>query len=324
MMVFCPDCEATEVMSPHQWRCRCGGAWEPSISDDISTTSLDQAEYSVWRYRRWFGLDFAEPGIRLGAGWTPMVRERWNTHHVHFKLEFLAPTGSFKDRGAEVMINAMAYQGVNHIADDSSGNAGASVAAYAAKAGMVADIYVPQYASPEKRAQIAVYGAHVYAVPGRRQDALWAALEATERGIAFASHAYHPAYLAGQQSIAWEIWEQLGHHLPNWVVVPLGQGVHMLGLWLGFRRLLAAGLTERLPRLVGVQVNRIAPICEAFALGLDSVTAIESHHDSVAEGLAVDHPIRGRRVLEGMRETKGVCIVVDDDSILEAQLAFDS
>jgi len=161
------------------------------------------------------------------------------------------------------MINILAHQEVTHVADDSSGNAGASVAAYAARARMRAEVFVPAYASPAKQAQIAVYGAEVRPVPGPRVNAKLAMWEAAERGVVPASHACHPGFLVGQQSVAWEVWEQLGRRAPDWVVVPVGQGLHLLGLWHGFRRLRAAGLVDRLPRLVAVQAAALAPLCRA-------------------------------------------------------------
>ena len=127
------------------------------------------------------------------------------------------------------MINILAHQEVTHVADDSSGNAGASVAAYAARAGMRAEVFVPAYASPAKQAQIAVYGAEVRPVTGPRVNAKLAMWEAAERGVVPASHAYHPGFLVGQQSVAWEVWEQLGRRAPDWVVVPVGQGLHPAG-----------------------------------------------------------------------------------------------
>jgi threonine synthase len=239
--------------------------------------------------------------------------------HILFKAEYMAPTASFKDRGTSAMINILAYQGVTHVADDSSGNAGASVAAYAARAGMHAEIFVPAYASPAKQAQIVVYGADVNPVPGPRANAKLAAFEAAERGVALASHAYHPGFLVGQQSVAWELWEQLGRRAPDWYVVPVGQGLHLLGVWLGFRRLRAAGLVHKLPRLVAVQATNLAPLCRAYDAGLDHVPAVAPTTPSVAEGLAINEPARGRRLLQAVRETGGTCVSVQDDAILDAQ-----
>jgi threonine synthase len=286
---------------------------------EFNPSLIDEAETSIWRYRRLYGLDFESPVVCLGAGGTPLVPLTLAGQDLWLKLEYLAPTASFKDRGTSVMINILAHQGVRHVADDSSGNAGASVAAYAARAGMRAEIFVPAYASPAKQAQIAVYGAEVKPVPGPRQNAKLATSEATECGVVLASHAYHPGFLLGQQSVAWETWEQLGRRAPDWYIVPVGQGVQLLGIWLGFRRLRAAGLVDRLPRLVAVQASRLAPLCQAFEAGLDHVPGLEPTTPSLAEGLAIAEPVRGRRLLQAIRETGGTCITVDEEAIQIAQ-----
>jgi threonine synthase len=362
--IFCPECGAQESLSPQRWRCDCGGAWEPVERTDFDPAQIDAADFSLWRYRRSFGYAlrsipvgqdrpfgsiFEGPVVRLGAGWTPLLPLTFGGREVLFKLEYMAPTASFKDRGTAVMINLLARQGASHVIDDSSGNAGASVAAYAARAGMRAQIFVPAHASPAKQAQIAVYGAEVRPIPGPRANAKWAAWEAVGQGAVLASHSYHPGFVLGQQSVAWELWEQLGRREPDWYVVPVGQGLHLLGVWLGFRRLRAAGLVERLPRLVAVQPALLAPLCRAWEAGLETVPAVEpaapsvaegpalshgdasqsvaegpvlSHGDasqSVAEGLAIAEPVRGRRLLQALRETGGMCVMVQDEAILQAQ-----
>jgi threonine synthase len=316
--IRCPRCGLEATLSADSWRCRCGGAWEPVAQTEISVSQIEYQDFSVWRYRELYGLGF-QPSIRLGAGWTPLVAYQWNDHQVHLKLEYLAPTLSFKDRGTEVMINILHHQGVTSVVDDSSGNAGASVAAYAGRAGMQAHIFVPSYSSRAKQFQISIYGAEVEAVPGPRAEARRAAWRAVERGAALASHVYHPGFLLGQQSTAWELWEQLGQSAPDWIIVPVGQGTHLLGLWLGFRRLRAAGLIDRLPRLVAVQSSVLAPVCRAFDAGLEGVPALEPACHSIAEGLAIADPIRGDRVLQAIRETNGICVTVGDGAISEAQ-----
>lgn len=319
MKIICPECGAQETLVPERWRCDCGGAWEPVERTDFDPARIDVADTSLWRYRWLYDLGFETPTVRLGAGWTPLLPLVFSGREVLFKLEFLAPTASFKDRGTAVMINILAHRGVTHVTDDSSGNAGAAVAAYAARAGMRAEIFVPAYASPAKRAQITVYGAEVRSIPGPRVNAKLAAWEAAERGLVLASHAYHPGFLTGQQSVAWELWEQLGRRAPDWFVVPVGQGLHLLGLWLGFRRLKAAGLVDRLPRLVAVQAAALAPLCRAFEAGLETVPAVEPTIPSVAEGLAIAEPVRGRRLVQALRETVGTCVAVEDEAILAAQ-----
>lgn len=319
MKVICPECGAEEVLTPERWRCECKGAWETEEAAEFDAGLIEQADPSIWRYLRLYGLEVKAPAVRLGAGGTPLLPVVLGGRHVLAKVEYLAPTASFKDRGTAVMINILASQGVTHVADDSSGNAGASVAAYAARAGMKADIFVPAHASPAKQAQIAVYGARVRPIPGPRQNAKLAALEATGQGIVLASHAYHPGFLLGQQSVAWEVWEQLGRRAPDWYVVPVGQGVHLLGVWLGFRRLRAAGLVDRVPRMVAVQAALLAPLCEAFAAGLETVPGVEAGRPSVAEGLAIASPVRGRRLLQAVRDSGGTCVTVEEEAIAEAQ-----
>jgi threonine synthase len=317
--IFCPDCQAQGSLTPSHWRCECGGAWEPAAADRFEPERIDPSQSSIWRYAQMLDLDLSRGPVSLGAGWTPLLWANCQGRPVYLKAEYFAPTGSFKDRGTEVMISILAAQGATHVVEDSSGNAGASVAAYAARAGIQADIFVPAHAAPAKQKQIAVYGAQVRAIAGPRQNATIAAHAVVAQGLVLASHAYHPGFVLGQQTEAWEIWEQLGRRTPDWIVLPAGQGVHLLGLWLGFRRLLAAGLISRLPRLVGVQASLMAPLCRAFDAGLDHVPAVQATLPSVAEGLAIAEPVRGRRILQALRETGGFAVMVDEGSILAAQ-----
>lgn len=319
MQVICSECKKQVTLASEQWRCSCGGAWEPVDLQDFDQGKIDLQDYSIWRYRRLFGLDFVEPSFRLGVGWTPLVTLDFRRRPVIFKLEFLSPSGSFKDRGMSVMVNILVSEGVKQVADDSSGNAGASLAAHTARAGIKAEIYVPSYASPAKQAQIAVYGAQVRPIPGRRVDAEHAAQQSAAHGTIYASHAYHPGYLIGQQSAAWELWEQLDHQAPDWIVMPVAQGGNLLGYWDGFRRLLSAGLINNMPRLVAVQAAVVAPICQALEQGLETVPAIEPSGTSVAEGVAIAGPVRGRRLLRAIRETGGMALAVGENSILESQ-----
>lgn len=321
MNIFCPDCGEYATLTPETWRCQCGGAWETILPDTFDPALIDPAETSVWRYKRLYGLDFDNPKFVMGSGWTPLLPLTLNDRPILVKPEYFAPTASFKDRGTELMINILLHQGVTHIAEDSSGNAGASVAAFAARAGMKAEIFVPAHASPAKQAQIAVYGANVNPIPGPRVNAKLAAIQMVEEtDVVFASHAFHPGFLLGQQSVAYELWEQLGRRAPDWYVVPVGQGVHLLGVWLGFKRLFAAGLSDRIPHMVGVQATLLAPLCRAFEAGLDTVPSVEPQGTSLAEGLAIAQPVRGRRLLQAVRESGGTCVMVEEDEIRTARL----
>jgi threonine synthase len=316
MNVICPECGKKEQLSPQNWHCDCGEPFEPIQPQHFVINSSDP---SLWRYYRMFGVDFKVPYVSMGNVCTPLLPVEINNRIVHFKLEYISPTGSFKDRGTAVMINILAHQGAHHVIDDSSGNAGASVAAYGTRAGMKVDIYVPSHASPAKQSQIAIYGVTIHAIPGPRVAAKQAALNASNGNAVLASHAYHPGFLAGQQSVAWEIWEQLGGKIPDWYVVPAGQGVHLLGAWLGFSLLKQVGLTDKIPKMVAVQPKLLAPIRQALDLGLDQVPEVEVKQPSLAEGLAIASPIRGKRILQAIRESNGDCVTVDEEQILFAQ-----
>ncbi len=321
MRVFCIECGHETTLTPAQYCCdQCGGAWEATPREDFDPGLIDRNDPTLWRYRYLYGAGFTEPRVQLGAGWTPLLPLTLSGHDVLAKVEYFAPTASFKDRGTALMINYLVKHGVTRIAEDSSGNAGASIAAYAAAAGIKAEIYVPAYASPAKQAQVAIYGAEVHPIEGPRIAAKEAAVASMQRGVTLATHAYHPAFLLGQMSVGWELWEQMGKAAPDWVIVPVGQGIHLLGIWLAFRRLHAAGLIERLPHLVAAQAERLAPVVCAFAAGLDHVPALDPPElPSLAEGLAINAPVRGSRLMAALRETEGLAVAVTEEQIRAAQ-----
>ena len=156
------------------------------------------------------------------------------------KPEWFNPTGSFKDRGTSVMMSVLAEQGIDQILEDSSGNGGASVAAYAAAAGIRAKILAPESTSPAKLLQARAHGAEVQLVPGSRTDTSTEAIRQSQH-LFYASHNWHPFFLQGIKLLAYELWEQLGFRAPDNVVIPAGAGSLVLGCDLGFTELLAAG-----------------------------------------------------------------------------------
>jgi len=318
MQVICDLCRQSRNYDPIQHRCTCGGAWEPLYSSSFNPDSIALGDSSLWRYRDLLQIPEIENLISLGAGWTPLVDSVWDEKTVHFKLEFFSPTGSFKDRGTEVEVNYLEAVGVSQVVEDSSGNAGASLAAYAARSGLQAHIYAPESASPAKLAQIQVYGAVLHKIPGARSEATRAALNAVALGGIYASHAYNPYYLLGQQTFAWEIWEQLGRKAPDALVIPVGQGGLLMGAWLGFERLLQAGLISSLPRLYAIQPQLLAPIRRAFQAGKDDIDEWQPTEKSLAEGLAIIKPVRSRRILQALRESKGGALTVTEAEICQA------
>ncbi len=251
--------------------------------------------------------------ISLGEGRTPLVEVELYRQKVVCKLEYLAPTGSFKDRGTSILVSALVEMGIKRVVEDSSGNAGASLAAYCARAGIEAQIYVPTHASPEKLTQIEAYGAKLIPIAGPRERAAQVAQKAAERGY-YASHYWNPLPLEGIKTEAYEICEDLGWRAPEKVIVPVGQGTHLLGLYRGFRDLLEAKLIEKIPLLYGVQVMGCSPLYEA----LRGCTSMQPQ-PTVAEGISIREPIHGREVLEAVWATEGDILAVTDEETLQAR-----
>jgi threonine synthase len=271
----------------------------------LSWEALGQRPPGIWRYRE--ALPVSGSPVTLGEGMTPLVPAR--DGGLLFKVESANPTGSFKDRGAAVLLTALAAAGVREAVEDSSGNAGAAIAAYSARAGLAASIYVPEATSVAKVAQIEAYGARVFRVAGTRDDVARAAQSAPGT---YASHCWSPAFFHGTKTLAYELWEQLGGRAPDWVVAPVGHGTLLLGLALGFRELCEAGAIARGPRLVAVQAAACAPLAGA-ALGLP-----EGAGQTLAEGIRIWRPVRAPEIRAAVEECDGRWMVVPEPEIRAA------
>jgi threonine synthase len=324
MTLRCTRCGRGYPFDPCRFRCDCEGPLEVSGAPAFDPARVEPDQPGLWRYRHALPLQEGTVPITLGEGTTPLVAAEWDGLPVLLKCEFLNPTGSFKDRGTAVLVSALAAAGVTRVVEDSSGNAGASLAAYAARAGLRATVYVPAHASPVKQAQIAAYGAEVRPVPGPRSESARAVLAAVGETTAYASHVYHPLVHHGMKTAAFEIVEQMrrlggsARNAPDAVVLPVGHGTLLLGLALGFAELRAAGWIERLPHLFGVQAAPCAPLAVAWERGEAQPQPL-AEGETVAEGVRIAAPLRGREVLAAVRESGGGLIAMSDDETLAAQ-----
>jgi threonine synthase len=310
-----PSTGQTYPLGEARWRADNGHYLNLAPGPGLRRRDIDPARYSVWRYARGL-LVPAEHAVSLGEGWTPLLAGRWHGAPVHYKLEFMMPTGSFKDRGMTVMVSYLKSRGITHVLEDSSGNAGASLSAYAAAAGLTCRILVPETASYPKIAQIAACGADVVTIKGSRQDVAEAALRQSAQ-IFYASHNWQPFFVEGTKTLAYELWEQGGFRAPDNVVVPLGYGSNVLGAERGFDELLRVGEIARRPRLFGVQAARCAPYAAAFRQGVEHLVASEIA-PTVAEGIATPKPTRVADVLRAVRDTGGSIVAVEEAEIVQA------
>lgn len=279
-------------------------------------TALTGRPASLWRYREALPLHPDTQPVSLGESMTPLLPISARGREVFLKIDHLLPTGSFKDRGAAILLTKMRELGVTSAVEDSSGNAGAAIAAYAAAAGVPVSIYVPASAPPAKMSQIRLFGARLISVPGSREDTT-AAAQAEAQQSYYASHVWNPFFLEGTKTAAFEIWEQLGHRVPDWVVTPVGHGTMLLGLYKGFQHLLRAGVTGSLPRIVGVQAANCAPLAAAHGNQARTLPEV-ARSSTVADGIAIARPPRWRQILAAVAETNGLIVPVDDEAIWRA------
>lgn len=310
-----PHTGKTYSLSDSRWRSEEGNPMMITPLPGITRDDIERDRRSIWRYRAALPLHIDKP-VSMGEGCTPMVEKSWRGLAPLFKLEWFNPTSSFKDRGASVLISCLCQSGVTSILEDSSGNGGAAIAAFGAAAGMQVRVLAPSYTPPAKIAQIRAFGAEVQLVPGPREASETEAIRQSV-DIFYASHNWHPFFLQGTKSIAYEIWEDLGFRAPDNVVVPAGAGSNVLGCAIGFSELLAAGQIHKLPRIFAAQPLHCSPLDASFEAGV--LTMVEREvKATVAEGTAIRRPIRLKEMLLAIRRSGGSTVALTEAQILDA------
>ena len=314
----CSVCDRSYTRESWQWRCDCGAPLEfatnpwdidadirGDVPDDPPDSWADTAA-GLWSFERFLPTP---AHVSLGEGRTPLVdAPGWD---AAFKLEYVSPTGSFKDRGATTALSVAAELGVDRVVEDSSGNAGAAIATYAARAGIDADVYVPASVKPAKRRAIERAGATPVPVEGSREAVTDACVDAVESGQAwYASHAWNPAFFAGTATFAYEVCAQREWSAPDAVVLPLGHGTLFLGAYRGFRALREAGWIDEVPRLLGVQAAGYAPIV-AERHG----RAAAAGDNDVADGIRIREPVRQDQILAAIDATDGDAIALPGSAV---------
>ena len=315
----CIACRRESKPDARIFRCSCGGVLDVVMEPSpIFRDSFSRVE-SLWRYRAAIPVDDEAAIVTLGEGLTPLIEVELDGDSVLLKLEFRAPTGSFKDRGASVLLSRLKEMKVHEILEDSSGNAGCSISAYAAAAGIRCRILIPDDVSPEKAVQIVSYGAILERVAGTRDEVAAEALRRSSE-IFYASHNWQPFFLQGTKTFAYEILEQ-SEPLPEAIFFPVGNGSLLLGSFKGFSELLTLGLIEKMPRLIAVQAESHAPVYARVmrAGGKEPGHQKGEPRNTIAKGIAVREPVRLEQMAEAIRATGGTAVVVADEDIRNAQ-----
>jgi len=298
---------------------KCPSCSEPldvQLNFNFEPDKIRTGNYSGWRYEQFFPYAEERRIITLSEGWTPLVRF---SNNVYFKLESANPTGSFKDRGSTVLVSALhelIEDSGGYISEDSSGNAGASMAAYAARAGLKARIYVPESVAGPKFSQIKFYGAQVIKVSGSRARVAEEA-QKLEKGKFYVGHIFHPLFKDGIRSLAYELFEQFGWSVPEHIYLPVSAGTLLLGIISGFKHVSDSGGIEALPKIVACQTRRVSPLYHRFkGLKYDPPETLKS----VADALVSVKPPLLELMVRRLKESGGDAVIVEENEIMEAFL----
>ena len=252
----------------------------------------------------------------LGEGSTPVVQFKDKFPELGdfiFKLEYFSPTGSFKDRGTSLLLSKAKESGVKEFVEDSSGNAGASMSAYAKNLGMKCHIFVPEQTPLNKKNQVKIFGGELHNVAGPRQNSTVAAKEfCNKTGIPYVSHNYNPYFIEGMKSFAYEIYEEFNEKITD-IVIPVGNGSLLIGAYKGFNELKGLGLIKRIPKLHCIQMEGFSPIYKKFN-NLD--WQFDPSSKTLAGGIAVSDPPRINQVIECIRKSGAECEIVSEEKTL--------
>lgn len=308
----CEACAHEEPLDAAIWHCPvCGEALALDGPNDLTAAEIDRNDPTLWRYGAILPVS-KEHAHSLGEGMTPLVRGTLWGRPVWFKCDNLLPTGSFKDRGAVVLVAHLKRLGIERIIVDSSGNAAAAMAGYSATSGLGCTVYAPRTTSPGKLVQSRAFGAEVILVDGDREAVAHAAQDAAanDPGAFYASHNWHPVFVEGVKTWAIEVWEQLGEESPAICYIPTGGGSAYVGAWRGF-----SAVPGPPPQLTAVQPVACAPFAIAFTQKLPFRPIVPDA--TIAEGTRIGAPARHRQVMAAIHDSGGRTEPVSDVQIIE-------
>jgi threonine synthase len=319
---ICYSCRKTHEVTPTIWKCECGGLLD--LKKELPKIDVDAWQSypnSLWRY--FDTMPFAKDSrvwesVTMGEGQSPLIVLDPLEPDTYVKVDYMMPTLSFKDRGAAVLMTKAKELGVTKVIADSSGNAGTSIAAYAARCSIACDIYLSSTTSPKKIAQVRAHGATIKEMHGTREDIADAAQKAVEEEkVFYASHVYNPYFYEGTKTYAYEIFEQL-KDVPDSLIIPVGNGTLLLGAYYGFKDLYHNRRIDKIPRIIAIQAANCAPLVNAFENRNNRAEPV-TNKGTLAEGIAIAAPARSMQILAAVRETNGAFIAIEENEILNAR-----
>jgi threonine synthase len=305
--LYCLNCNKHYSINLPVWRCECGGLLDIEHKASFPKSKILSRPKGIWRYREAIPIDHDQNIITLDEGFTPLKKELLFGKELWVKNDTLFTTKSYKDRGASVLISKIKELGITSVVEDSSGNAGSAVACYCREAGIDCDIFVPATTSASKLLMIENFGARLHAIPGSREDTFEASFKLAQKTY-YASHSWNPFFFQGTKTCAFEIWEQMSWIAPDTVIVPVGNGTLLLGIYKGFQDLMLAKEISKIPKIIAVQAQNCAPLL------LKDVIDFKKQ-PSIAEGIAIAEPIRRDQIIEAVEKSGGYFIAATEDEI---------
>lgn len=322
-MIRCISCGEEYNLGEIIYTCKkCGSILEVLIEPDVSKDIFQCRKNTMWKYKEFMPVDESKI-ISLEEGGTPFIKcDRLGKEfgvNLHVKVEGSNPTGSFKDRGMSVGITKAMELGVDTVGCASTGNTSASLAAYAARAGLKCIVLLPSgKVALGKLAQAMFHGAEVLSVNGNFDEALEAVTALALKGELYLLNSINPFRLEGQKSIGFEIVDDLGWRSPDRIILPVGNAGNISAIWKGIREFYSAGFIEDLPRMTGIQAAGACPVTNAVKEGAEDIVPVENP-ETIATAIRIGAPVSAVKALRAIYDSDGTSDTVTDDEILDAQ-----
>ena len=322
-MIKCITCGEKYSLDEVIYTCKeCGSILEIICKPDVSRDIFNCRKSTMWKYKEFMPVDESRI-ISLQEGGTPFIKcDKLGDHlgvKLHVKVEGSNPTGSFKDRGMSVGITKALELGVDTVGCASTGNTSASLAAYAARAGLRCIVILPSgKVALGKLAQAMFHGAEVMSVEGNFDEALEVMTALALEGKLYLLNSVNPFRLEGQKSIGFEIVDDLGWRSPDRIILPVGNAGNISAIWKGVKEFYEADFIKDLPRMTGIQAEGSAPIANAVKRGAEYVIPVDNP-ETIATAIRIGAPVSALKALRAIYDSDGVAETVTDDEILYSQ-----
>lgn len=308
--IVCHNCGREKPIDKWLWQDTCGGAFD--IVFDLKGKKfpelIDAKERNIKRYAQFLPVKEFLP---VHEGWTPIVKRNVGGVEVNFKLEYLSLGGSFKDRGAYVSTAKAIELGQKGMIVDSSGNSGIAFSLMGLLSGISVNVFIPKYTPVGKKDLLRLLQANIHEIDGNRMDVNREAIKAEREGQVYVGHWWNPYFIEGEKTMAYETYEQIGN--VDYVIVPVGSGTILLGLYKGYKELVELRSLNKVPKIIAVQACGYAKICEELGAKKECIAK-----SKLADGIAIPDPPRREQIVEAIKNTNGSGIIVNDEEIKES------